>query len=253
MRYYIKIFIFVFIGITYSVVNAFATNIMPVEVANPDKILVENMDTTFYVIINNKEIQENVTQLKITFFNEDDKSIIIPYNWENIVKIPFHIPSIPTWVSNFLNVKVKWFYKKKWLIGFKNWKNVMKETMVNYFSYWTTFYLYTKYPYSILPSIIAYKYNKELWKNSFKPYKYNIDVSNSVSNYPTSLFRFIGTEWIEWILDNKDFLSLTNNDSNDKNNFKKYIDLNLNSSNPDCKNTYNIVKGQTKSTDLYLV
>jgi hypothetical protein len=40
---------------------------MPVEIANPDKILMENTKTTFYIIINDANIRKNVIKLEVSF------------------------------------------------------------------------------------------------------------------------------------------------------------------------------------------
>ncbi len=215
---------------------------MPIEIANSDKILVEDMDTTFYIVINDEEIQENVVQLEMTFFNEYDNKIIIPYNWENIVEIPFHIPSISKAISKSIPIAIKWFYEQDQQIWFKDWKALTKKILAYYFNYSTEFNLYKKYPSSILPSRIADKYNEELSKSDSKDY--DIGVSVKIPNHPTSSFSFIGREEIR---SNDELATRINKE---KEAFKEYIDSNLNSNT--CENTYDIIQDQTTSSDPYI-
>gem|GEM_PF-2163273 len=65
---------------------------MPLEFAIPDKTLIEDMDTKFYIVINDEEVKKTLNKIEIVFFNESEKQITIPYNGENILEIPFHIP-----------------------------------------------------------------------------------------------------------------------------------------------------------------
>ncbi len=131
----------------FSIVSA-NNVIMPVELANPDKILIEGMDTTFYIVIGNEDIKENVVQLEISFFNEDEKKITIPYYGENIVEVPFKIPLLIS-QNKMMPVSIKGFNKDK----YQEWK------LKQYFLLQTSFNIYKKYPTSILPSLVSEKYN----------------------------------------------------------------------------------------------
>ena len=203
-------------------------NIMPVEIANPDKILVEGMKTKFYIIINNKDIQENLVQLEITFFNEDEQKITIPYNGENIIEVPFTIPLLINQIN--MPVSVNWLYKNKFSI----------KGVARYFLLQTSFNVYKKYPSSVFPNLIADKYNSlvigkdyvyKLWSNQ------RFQVSISPDDNPTSSYMF---EWRWTYKKLKDY-------NDEVASMKKAVEDSI--SQTRYKSTYNIINQQTSSSD----
>lgn len=215
-------------------------NVMPIEIANPDKILVEWMKTTFYIIINNKDVQENVRQFKINFYGNysTKKRIIVPYDGENVVKVPFTIPLL-AYPSN-ISLDVIWLYKDK---------RVHKQLSL-YFSLEKNFKVYKKYPSSILPSLIADKYNSEVKKWNYKYYKSNwFGVSvDPIGGSPLSNYYFSWRWGYEKLKDYKKEVS----------NIKKYVKDEIGQSpyerghdinKKQIKFTYNIVNQQISSSD----
>jgi len=214
---------------------------MPIEIANPDKILVEDMDTTFYIIVNDEDLQNNINQLEITFFNEETNKITIPYNGENIIEVPFHIPSV---INIWIPIRIDWIFDKYRQTWFKNGKVVKEKYPSIWFTYQYYFYLYKKIPYSIVPSIITNKYNEELSKIDFQKSYKNIDASVDIDDHPTARYSF------SWIEENRSDNDLSKKIQDLKDDFKDSISSNLNSTT--CENTYKIIQDETESKDPYI-
>jgi len=212
---------------------------MPIEVAYPDKILVEDMDTTFYIVINDEEIKENVVQLELTFFNEREQKITIPYHGENVVEVPFHIPSRTS--SRWIWISIEWFYANYIQSGFENGKPIKEKILSHYFRYHHEFNLYNKIPTSILPAIIANEKMEE-GKDSFGLYQTKVNMQ--IPNRPGARFSFWVTKNLSKDNDYFDHIKTVREE------FKDLISLNLNSST--CENTYNMIKDETESSDPYI-
>lgn len=225
--FYILFIVSVLFGVTYLEVKSNDESVIPIELADPDKILIEWMDTNFYLIINDEKIKNNVEQFVVSFFNNKEKSITIPYNWEDVVEIPFKLPILIS--NNNMPVSIEGQYR-----------DTFSNELRRYFLYQHSFHIYSKYPTSTYPTEVASQYEQQIIDDNYKYRIWSNWYSVHISNYrwlPASSYNF------QWRSTYKSFEMYNKENSW----LKKYVEDAI--KNTRYESTYDIVADETESTD----